>query len=145
MKTRQLRAVLFCLFLAFALPAVAHHSLSAEYDSGKLLDLTGTITRVEWVNPHAWVEIDGKDPADGRTQHWKLEMASITCLVKHGISKETMTLGSTITVHDSWRAKDGSFHTPVFTMIYGNRSYRVQRSPSDPQVDLTEPDYWCAP
>ena len=81
-------------------------------------------------------------------------MAAPACMEKHGISRTTMTLGSTITVRDAPRARNGSFTIPVFEMTYGGKSIRVVRSPSDPpvaNVSLTAnriESYvlgWCAP
>jgi hypothetical protein len=154
MRSRKFVTGTVLVLLACALPVIAHHSVSAEFDFNKTIDVTGAIARIEWGNPHVYVEVDSKDPASGGTARWRLQMAAPVCMEKHGISRVTMTVGSTITVRDAPRAKDGSLTIPVFTMIYENKSIRVVRAPSDPPVSSVSPTAsdieknalsWCAP
>jgi hypothetical protein len=149
MKTaRSVGAVVF-LLLATSFPLLAHHSLSAEFDFNSSIDITGTIVRIAWGAPHVYVDVEAKDPASGKTELWKVQMASPACMQQHGIGVKTMVVGSSITVRNSPRAKDGSFSIPVFTMIYDNKTVRVSRSPSDPAQVLNVRDQnvdpWCAP
>lgn len=92
--------------LAVALPVVAHHSGAAEFDSTKKIDLTGTVTKMEWVNPHAHFFIDVKG-ADGKVVNWNLELASPSILIRNGWRKDSLKEGDTVTVSGS-QARDGS-------------------------------------
>jgi hypothetical protein len=94
------------VLLAAALPAAAHHSFAAEYDAGKPVTLHGSVTRVEWTNPHARFYIDVKG-ADGSITSWNLELASPNVLVRQGWTRNSLKIGDEITVSGSM-AKDGS-------------------------------------
>jgi hypothetical protein len=86
--------------------ALAHHSFAAEYDVKKPVTLKGTVTNVEWTNPHARFYIDVKDES-GTVSNWNLELASPNVLVRQGWSRHTLKVGDQITVEGS-QAKDGS-------------------------------------
>jgi len=101
------------LFLAVA-PMMAHHSFAAEFDGEKPLDLTGTVTKVDWVNPHSWVYIDVKSP-DGTVANWGLETGPPNVLYRAGWRRDTLKPGDVITVH-GFAAKDGS-HTLAARMV----------------------------
>jgi hypothetical protein len=92
--------------LAGAIPVLAHHSGAAEFDSTKKIDLTGTVTKMEWVNPHAHFFIDVKG-ADGKVTNWNLELASPSILIRNGWRKDSVKEGDTVTVTGS-QARDGS-------------------------------------
>ena len=92
--------------LAFALPALAHHSGAAEFDSTKKINLTGTVTKMDWVNPHAHFYIDVKG-ADGKVTNWNLELASPSILIRNGWRKDSVKEGDVVTVTGS-QARDGS-------------------------------------
>ena len=92
--------------LAVALPAAAHHSFAAEYDAAKPVQLKGTVTKVEWTNPHARFYVDVKD-ADGSVVNWNLELASPNVLVRQGWTRQSLKVGDEITVAGA-AAKDGS-------------------------------------
>ena len=107
MRTR--RAVLagaIGLVLA-AVPARAHHSFAAEFDANKPITLKGAVTRIDWMNPHAWFYIDVADPATNQMTNWALELGSPNALTRGGWAKTTMKIGDIVTV-DGSRAKDGS-------------------------------------
>jgi len=101
----NLLAVLAALALA-GLPLRAHHSFAAEYDTKKPIELTGTVTSIEWVNPHAWIHLDVKDET-GKITSWNFELGSPNLLLRNGWRKDTIKPGDMITVAGS-AAKDGS-------------------------------------
>jgi hypothetical protein len=92
--------------LAAALPVLAHHSFAAEYDAAKPVTLTGTVTKVEWMNPHARFYIDVKDNA-GKVTNWEFELGSPNGLMRAGWTRNSLKQGDSVTVSGSL-AKDGS-------------------------------------
>src|SRR5215470_5669504 len=96
MRSRLLVAAGFGLATA-AMPALAHHSFAAEYDGKQLITLSGTITKVEWTNPHIYFYIDVKD-AGGKVTNWSLEGYPPNTLKRTGFSRELLKTGDQITV-----------------------------------------------
>jgi hypothetical protein len=91
---------------AAAVPLLAHHSFAAEYDANKPVTIAGTVTKVEWMNPHARFYVDVK-AADGKVTNWNFELGAIPVLLKQGWRKDSLKAGDQVTVEGS-RAKDGS-------------------------------------
>jgi len=105
MKTISLRVVF--LMLVSAVSAYAHHSFAAEFDASKPVKITGSVTKVEWQNPHVWFYIDVKDASSGKTVNWGIEMGSPNGLMRIGWDRKAMKTGDVVTVEGS-RAKDES-------------------------------------
>jgi len=89
-----------------AFPVIAHHSFAAEYDADKPVMLTGSVTKMAWINPHSWIYIDVKKP-DGSVENWAVEAGPPGTLVRAGFTKESLAAGTVIKVN-GYRAKDGA-------------------------------------
>lgn len=107
MKQRGLLNLAAALGLLLApLAAVAHHSFGAEYDRNKPVELKGTLTSLEWVNPHAWIHMQVKDES-GKLIKWDCELGSPNLLLRNGWRRDTLKPGDAIIVSGS-AAKDGT-------------------------------------
>jgi hypothetical protein len=105
MKTKRLIVILGALSVTTAIPLWAHHAFAAEFDITKPVTLHGTVTMMEWVNPHAWIHLDVKD-TDGNVANWMVEGGSPNILLRRGFSKESLQAGTEITV-EGFLAKNG--------------------------------------
>ena len=97
--------------LVLAFSAYAHHPFSAEYDWKQPVTLTGTVSKVEWSNPHAFLYIDAKDQ-NGEMMHWTLEMGSPAALTHAGWSRTSLKMGDQVSV-DAWMSKTKKDHANV--------------------------------
>jgi hypothetical protein len=84
----------------------AHHAFAAEFDANKPVTMTGTITKMEWSNPHVWLHMDVKMP-DGKTENWAFEAGTPNVLFRRGFTRKSLAPGTVVKV-DGYRAKDGS-------------------------------------
>jgi hypothetical protein len=99
-------AVGIVLFVLAPVWAMAHHAFASEFDGNKPVNLKGTITKMEWVNPHAWIYISVKKP-DGTVENWMIEGGTPNTLVRRGLRKPDVQAGTEVMV-EGYRAKDGS-------------------------------------
>jgi len=101
--------------LAASAPVFAHHSFAAEYDTKKPVNITGTVTKVEWMNPHARFYVDVKGP-DGKVVNWNFELGAIPVLLKQGWTKNSLKEGDKVTV-EGYGAKDSSFTSNARSVV----------------------------
>ena len=85
---------------------LAHHAFSAEFDARKPVKLEGTVSKMQWINPHAWIHVDVKRP-DGKLETWMIEGGTPNTLFRRGFTKDSLKTGTRIVV-EGYRAKDGS-------------------------------------
>jgi hypothetical protein len=101
------RLMLLALLTILAVTgASAHHAFAAEFDAKNPVKLRGTVTKMEWINPHAWIHIDVKNP-DGTVDEWMIEAGSPNTLLRRGLTKDSLKVGTEILV-GGYRSKDGS-------------------------------------
>ena len=105
-SSMKVAAVSVALLTAHAVGVSAHHSFAAEFDATKPITLTGTVTKVEMVNPHGWIYMDVKQP-DGTVKNWAIEAVAPSTLAARGLKKNTIPIGLELVVQ-GYRAKDGS-------------------------------------
>ena len=89
-----------------AVPLWAHHAFQAEFDDKKPVHLKGKVTKMEWINPHAWIHIDVTGE-DGKVTSWMVECGSPNIMLRRGFTKESLEFGTELTV-DGYQAKNGS-------------------------------------
>jgi len=99
-------AAVVVLTILAGVPAWAHHAFAAEFDAKKPVKLRGTVTKMEWINPHAWIHVDVKK-ADGTVDEWMVEAGTPNTLLRRGFTRDSLKPGTEIIV-DGYQSKDGS-------------------------------------
>lgn len=106
MLIRRPPLALTLLALVISAPASAHHAFSAEFDASAPVVVQGTVTRVEWINPHAWIHLNVTG-SDGRTTAWMFEGGTPNTLVRAGLDRNSLPVGSEVVVR-GYQSKDGN-------------------------------------
>ena len=132
MRTKFVVMVAAAVLLASAGRVVAHHSFSAEFDATKTFKYTGTVTKVEWMNPHTFFYIDVVDEKTKKVTNWAMEMGSPNGLMRQGWTRNSMKVGERVTVEGSL-AKDGSPTGNARTvMLNGKRMFAASSQGATP-------------
>ena len=116
-------AVSLAGLLLAAVPATAHHSFAAEYDASKPIKLTGTVTKIEWTNPHCFFYVDVKNES-GVVETWALELGNPNALLRNGWTPKSVKIGDEVTVEGT-RAKDGTLLGNARSMILASTGQRL--------------------
>ena len=106
MRTKFLPVVAVIVLGLSAIPLVAHHAFNSEFDSKRPIKLRGTVTKMEWINPHAWIHVDVKKP-DGSVEKWMIEAGTPNTLFRRGFTKNSLQAGTEALI-DGYQSKDGS-------------------------------------
>jgi len=111
----KLSVLLTAAILAICVPVNAHHSFAAVFDVDTSVAVSGTVTKVEWMNPHAWIYIDVEDD-DGESINWAFELGSPNGLMRRGWTRKSVQVGDAISVA-GYRARDGSLRGNVISIV----------------------------
>jgi hypothetical protein len=118
MKYRIASALLTSLLLMAAAAVQAHHAFSSSFDVNKPIDMLGTVSKVELINPHSWIHIDVKN-AEGVVQTWRIEGGSPNALYRRGITKDSIPIGSELHIV-GYQARDGSLRAVGRDINFGD-------------------------
>lgn len=133
MKSKLMTIVAGALLL-LALPVAAHHSFYAEFDQNKVVRLEGTVSKMEWVNPHSWLHIDVVNEK-GETEQWKVEGGSPGVLLRLGWTRDSLPPGTKVVVN-GFQAKDGSLRANSRNIEFPDgRTMEMGGSSAKPQRD----------
>lgn len=124
-------------WLAATAPSLAHHSFAAEFDRNQPITVTGSVTKVEWANPHARFYVDAKDETTGETINWDFELASPNGLMRRGWTRNSMKIGDVVTVAGH-RAKNHPHVGNASTVTLANGKRLFAGSSGDPGGEGSE-------
>jgi hypothetical protein len=124
MKTKTILVLLAAAALCAVRPAQAHHAFAAEYDSDKPVELKGTLTRMEWVNPHGWIYMDVKEP-DGTTKKWTVETSGPSQMSRRGLKKTDFIDGMSLVVKGYQGKKDPVLANGRTVVLPDGRSFYI--------------------
>jgi len=130
-RKRVFALVMITLFPFATKPASAHHAFSAVFDAKQPIKLTGTVTKLEWQNPHTWFYIDVKDES-GNVRNWGMEMGSPNLLIRAGWSRNSLKIGDVVTV-EGFRSRDGSSNGNAQIVVLTNTGQRLFAASSQAQ------------
>ncbi len=111
----KLSVLLTAILLVVCVPVNAHHSFAAVFDVNTSVAVSGTVTKVEWMNPHAWIYIDVEND-DGGSENWAFELGSPNGLMRRGWTRKSVQVGDAISVA-GYRARDGSNRGNVISIV----------------------------
>src|SRR5207247_1497362 len=131
----SLIALTASFLFAAAAPAFAHHAFAAEFDAKKPVKLRGTVTKMEWINPHTWIYLDVKKP-DGTVEEWMVEAGTPNTLLRRGFTKDSLKAGTEVLV-DGYQSKDGSLRANGrdLTLPNGQTLFLGSSGPDGPDKD----------
>ncbi|HEY7672544.1 MAG TPA: DUF6152 family protein [Gammaproteobacteria bacterium] len=128
-----------CLAAVLPLSASAHHAFAAEFDRNKPIELTGTVTKVEWMNPHARIYVDAPDPElENQIVNWDFELGSPNVLMRQGWSRNSLKEGQTVTVA-GWRARNHAHVANARSVTDANGKRLFAGSSSDTETTSPAP------
>jgi Family of unknown function (DUF6152) len=105
LRLRTLSLASLLLSLTLSVPVAAHHSFTAQFDANKPVTVRGTVTKMDWINPHSWIHMETKGP-DGKTVTWMVELGTPNVLIRRGFTKKALESGTEIVVQ-GYQAKNG--------------------------------------
>ena len=124
MKTKIILVLMAAGALCAVQPAQAHHAFAAEYDVAKPVTLSGTLTRMEWVNPHGWIYMDTKEP-DGTVKHWTVETSGPSQMSRRGLKKTDFVDGMPLQVKGYQGIKDQAHANGRTLVLTDGRSFYI--------------------
>jgi hypothetical protein len=132
MRTVILPVLAVALTAAIAVPVRAHHSFSAEFDEAKPVTLRGTVTKMEWINPHSWIHMDVTGE-DGTVVPWMIEAGTPNTMVRRGFTRDSLKAGTEIVVQ-GFLSKDGAKRANGFSITFtdGRRLFVGGSAPGTP-------------
>jgi hypothetical protein len=134
---KKLALSIFAILGAIAIPALAHHAFSAEFDLNKPVTVKGVVTKIEWMNPHAWIYVEMK--TDAGVEQWQFETGAPIELVRRGWRKNDLKVGDEVTVQ-GLRAKDGTNTASArLVTLPGGRKVFSGAAGDDPTAPPTPP------